>query len=113
MSEKLSLDQILKDRFNIDSQRWQDCLAQHKKTSVSLVHILISKGLIAEDSLLEALSQQLDIPYKRISLEDVDSVLARKVPARLVTHYNFMPLKLEEEAIQIAVNDPLEVSTID
>ena len=113
MSDNPSLEEILKDRFNIDSQRWQDCLTQHKKTSVSLVHILISKGLIAEDSLLEALSQLLDLPYKRIGLEDIDSVLARKVPARLVTHYNFMPLKLKEDVIQIAVNDPLEVSTID
>lgn len=104
---------ILKERFNIDSAEWQDCLAQHKKTSVSLVRILISKGLIAEDNLLEALSQALGIPCKRINPEDIDGELAKKVPAKLVTHYNFMPLKLEDGVIQIAINDPLEVLALD
>lgn len=113
MNEKQDLGRILKERFNIDSGAWQDCLAQHKKTSVSLVRILTSKGLIAEDNLLEALSQALDIPRKRINPEDIDGELAKKVPAKLVTHYNFMPLKLEDGAIQIAVNDPLEVLALD
>ena len=113
MNEKPSLEQILKDRFNIDSQRWQDCLSQHRKTSVSLVHILVSKGLISEDDLLETLSRQFDIPYQRINPADIDNELARKVPAKLVTHYNFMPLKLDQGAVRIAVNDPLEVLTLD
>src|SRR3989338_6929649 len=114
MNDSPNLEEILKDGFNIDSQRWQDCLSQHRKTSVSLVRILVSKGLISEDNLLEALSRQLGIPCQRINPADIDSELARKIPAKLVTHYNFMPLKqIDEGAIRIAVNDPLEVLIID
>lgn len=113
MSEKPALGDILTEKFSVDNAAWQDCLTQHRKTSVPLARLLISGGIITEDNLLEALSLALDIPFKRIAPEDIDSELAKKIPARLVAHYNFIPLKLENGAIQIAVNDPLEPAVID
>ena len=112
MPQKTDLSQLLKDS-GVSAEAWAECLAEHKKTSVSLVRIATSKGLISEDILLTVLSRHLDIPYIKINPEDIDNELARKIPSRLVTHYNFMPIKLEGAKIKIAVNDPLEIAALD
>jgi len=113
MNEKLSLEQLLKEKFNITASQWQECVLEHNKTSVSLVRILVFKGLLSEDSLLKALSEHLSIPYIKIKAEDIDSEMVKEIPAKLVTHYNFMPIKRRDNVLQIAINDPLEISSLD
>ncbi|MCX5701717.1 MAG: hypothetical protein NTW64_01900, partial [Candidatus Omnitrophica bacterium] len=103
---------MLKD-YGLPPEQWRDCLAEHKKTSVSLVRLLTAKGIIVEDDLLAILSKHLDIPYIKIKPEDIDTELTGKIPSRLVTHYNFMPIKMQGDKIQIAINDPLEISVLD
>src|SRR4030043_463180 len=103
MAEKAYLGQLL-EASGISPKLWQECLDEHKTTSVSLVQILVSRELISEDNLLTLLSKHLDIPYIKIRPEDIDSEAASKIPSRLVTHYNFMPIKLENNKIQIAIN---------
>ena len=109
----LDLGQKLKEKFGITQEQWQDCLLEHQKTQASLVHLLINKGLVNEDSLLKLLSQHFNIPYVRIRPEDIDAELANKIPAKLVTHYNFMPLRIKDNKLEIAINDPLEVLAVD
>ncbi len=113
MPEKPNLERILKEKFDIDSRHWKECLTEHQKTAVSLVRLLTAKGIINEDRLLHALSEQLGIPYLRIQDEDIDSELVKRIPSKFVTHYNFMPLKVIDGALQIAVNDPLELDRVD
>lgn len=113
MDEKPNLAQLLKERLNINAGQWQDCLAEHKKTAVSLVRILISKGVASEDELLKILSEQLSIPYLRVKPEDIDAELAKKIPAKLVTHYNFMPIRQEGDILKVAINDPLDILALD
>jgi type II secretory ATPase GspE/PulE/Tfp pilus assembly ATPase PilB-like protein len=113
MDTKPKLEQILKERFNIDSRQWQDCLAQHRKSYASLPSILISRGLVNEEDLLNLLSGYLGIPYIRIKPEDIDSGLVKRIPAKLVTYYKFMPIRLKNNVLQIATNDPLDISAMD
>ncbi len=80
---------------------------------MSLVRILVLKGSVNEDELLEFLSEQFDIPFIRLKIEDVDPELVKRIPAKLVTHYNFMPLKVKDGVLHIAINDPMEVLALD
>ncbi len=95
--------------LGISESQWQDCWLEHEKSGVSLVRILTLKGLINEDALLKFLSEEFNIPFIRLKPEDIDSELPKKIPAKLVTHYNFMPLKIKDGILQIAVNDPLAI----
>ena len=45
--------------------------------------------------------------------EEIDIELTKKIPVKLVTHYAFMPLKITDGVLQIAINDPLEILTLD
>jgi type II secretion system protein E len=91
----------------------RECLIEHERTGVSLVRILTLKGIYNEEDLLKILSEEYNIPLIRLKPEDIDPELAKKIPAKLVTHYNFMPLKLKSGILQIAINDPMDILALD
>jgi type II secretion system protein E len=109
----MNLGQILTQRFDLSAEQWRACLDEHKRSQASLVRLLINKNLIPEQNLLQALSEHLNIPLVRITPEDIDTSLIKDIPAKFVTHYNFMPLKAVGASVRIAVNDPLDVLVLD
>jgi type IV pilus assembly protein PilB len=78
-----------------------------------LGHILIKRGFVSEEQLLEFLSQRIDIPF--ISLRDyaIDSEVLKLVPVALAKKYHFMPLFRIEETLTLAMADPLDVVALD
>ncbi|MCX5707737.1 MAG: ATPase, T2SS/T4P/T4SS family [Candidatus Omnitrophica bacterium] len=105
--------QTLAQKLAITESQWQDCLLEHEKTGLSLVRIIVLRGIVSEEELLQTLSQQFNIPLIRLKPEDIDSELAKKIPAKLVTHYNFMPLRMKDKLLQVAINDPMEILALD
>ena len=100
-------------KLGLSESQWQECLAEHEKSGISLVRILIHKGLFNEDDLLKTLSAQFDIPFIILKPEDIDPELTKTIPAKLVTHYKIMPLKIKDGVLQIAINDPFDILAVD
>lgn len=113
MNSKLDLEKALREEFKISANQWQECLAEHEHTGNSLVKILIHKRLIGEENLLQFLSRQLNIPFVRIQEEGIDDELIKKIPAKFVTHYNFMPINQKKGVLRVAINDPLDILMLD
>ena len=93
----------------------QLAVAQETKKNLGgdLGHILIKKGFITEEQVLEFLSQRLNIPF--VSLKDytIDPDVTKAVPLSLAEKYHFMPLFKIEDALTVAMADPLDVFAID
>lgn len=113
MSKRQRLDHLMREHFNVDAGQWQNCLSAASESGLSLVRILTSRGLVSEENLLQLLSRHLNLPLMRIKIEDIDPEAAHTVPSKMVTHYNFMPIRFRENRLQIAVNDPMEILTLD
>lgn len=113
MPSKNSPSLLIKEKFRIADDKWAACLSESRNKSVSLIRCLVEKGLADEEGLLNFLSQELNIPFQRIKPEDIDPEVISGVPAKLVTHYNFMPLKLLADTLQIAIADPLDLLSLD
>jgi type II secretory ATPase GspE/PulE/Tfp pilus assembly ATPase PilB-like protein len=107
------LKSILEEKFGVSPRQWQECLEEHKRSFQSLVHILIDRQVIKEEDLLGVIASRLNLPLLRIKPDDVDQDVVKTVPIKLVTHYNFMPLRMEGTSLLIAVSDPLDLMTID
>ncbi|MDD5775601.1 MAG: GspE/PulE family protein, partial [Candidatus Omnitrophica bacterium] len=88
-------------------------MSEHERTGISLAKIILSRNIVTEENLLQALSRDLGLAYDRLKTDDVDADLAKKIPAKIVTHYDFMPIREKEGVLQIAVNDPLELLQLD
>jgi type IV pilus assembly protein PilB len=78
-----------------------------------LGHILIRKGFLTKDQILEFLSERMNIPF--VSLKDyiVDPDMMKIVPVSLAKKYRLMPLFKIENTITLAMADPLDIFAID
>lgn len=88
-----------------------DMAAQESQRSGEIIgKTLVQMKLITQEQLLEALSEQLGLGYFA-SLKDIDISLdvIKAIPAKFVWHYKFMPLKIVNRVLTIAVSDPLAV----
>lgn len=84
-----------------------------KNLGGNLGHILIKKGFVTEEQILEFLSRCINIPF--VSLKDyiIDSEVTKLVPISLAQKYRFIPLFKIEDTLTIAMADPIDIFTVD
>jgi cellulose synthase/poly-beta-1,6-N-acetylglucosamine synthase-like glycosyltransferase len=69
---------------------------------------LVSRGLLDEVDLVEALSLQTGLPYARLEHARFDQQLIRETPPALARRYQVLPLLFADEDLWVAVADPLD-----
>ncbi len=84
-----------------------------KNLGGDLGHVLIKKGFISEEQVLEFLSQRLNIPFMSLKDYTIDQEVIKLVPVSLAKKYHFMPLFKIEDTITVAMADPLDVFALD
>lgn len=94
-----------------------DQLAVAKETQKNLGgnlgHILIKKGFVTEEQILEFLSQRMNVPFVSLKDYSVDPEVVKFVPMSLAKKYHFVPLFRVEDTLTLAMADPLDVFAID
>lgn len=78
-----------------------------------LSDILTDLGYIEEDDLLEALSEQYDIPFEKDIHEDLDASLTTKAPITFIREYKMVPFRKNGESYHVAVHDPVNLLPLD
>jgi len=75
---------------------------------------LVQQGLITEEDLLEALSEQSGLPYWR-KLEEVgiDQIPVSKVPITFYRQNKVFPIAVIDGGVKVAVTDPLNLQPLD
>lgn len=93
----------------------QLAVAQETKKNLGgdLGHILIKKGFVTEEQILEFLSKRLNIPFVSLREYAIDPEVTKVIPLSLVRKYHFMPLFKIEDTLTVAMADPLDVFAID
>ena len=110
-----ALGQILKERQWASNQQIDECVAAARTEGGVLGHLLVARGYITEEQLVEALAQQAGMEV--INLDNID------VPADVVDHvslsiaevYKIAPVAYEPESdtLTVAMADPLGVQVLD
>ncbi|MCK5450754.1 MAG: Flp pilus assembly complex ATPase component TadA [Candidatus Omnitrophica bacterium] len=104
------IGKILVEMGIINEEQLAKAVAKARKTGAMFGQTLIDLGYITEEQLLSALGKQLGIPYypnlKNIKIPDE---VIKAVPVKIVWHYKFMPLSLEEGVLKLAISDPHEI----
>ncbi|MCK4860157.1 MAG: Flp pilus assembly complex ATPase component TadA, partial [Candidatus Omnitrophica bacterium] len=78
-----------------------------------LGQILVDNNLIKEEDLLVCLSQQLNIPRADLSHCDITPSLLESVPFDLAEKYRIIPISKTDNAITVAMADPLNLFIFD
>ena len=113
-SQNNQLCGILLERTSLTEAQIKKCLSIQKIEGKKIGQVLMEQGFVAEEELLLALSEQLDVPYvKRITEAMVDRDLLKKVPKNFVQTYRIMPLSKSGSAVKVATTDPLAIQPLD
>ncbi|MEO5657555.1 MAG: type II secretion system ATPase GspE, partial [Nitrospiria bacterium] len=76
--------------------------------------VLVRLGYLKEEAVLEALGEQLGVPYlRRLSPEDVDKALIAKVPIAFAKRYELLPLREVGGVVQVATANPSVTAPLD
>lgn len=111
---KLRIGEILVQKGLVASSDIQSALEEQSKTGKPLGEILVQRNLISEKDLLLSLGEQLQIDYIDLKKTKINSEAIEAVPVKLVTHYNIMPVEINDGGVlTIAVNDPFNPWPLD
>lgn len=99
----------------ISSRQLKEVLSEQENTSDRLGDILLKKGYVTTDKFAPVLAKYFNVPfiklkefYKDISMEVIDSI-----PMELAYRFSVLPISLEDNALTIAIFDPLDLLAID
>ncbi|MGE5308010.1 MAG: GspE/PulE family protein [Deltaproteobacteria bacterium] len=108
-----SFRQIVTDKFSVSEAQWRECVDEHLRTGESLVRLFCARGFCREEDLLRELGRTFGIRFTRIEAGEVDQDAVADIPAKIATHYSFMPLREKDGRLYLAVSDPFMIPVFD
>ena len=75
--------------------------------------ILIDEHFISETELIESLRMQLGIDFIDLTKAKIDPSLTQLVPKNIAKQYRLVPVKLENDILSIAMEDPLNFRAVE
>ncbi|MGD9160735.1 MAG: ATPase, T2SS/T4P/T4SS family [Desulfobacteraceae bacterium] len=102
------IGEILIDAGLIDEEILKKAIDIQKIEKVRLGRILIDMKAVDDIAIAKALSNQLKIPYVRISGINLSKDIISLVPPDMARNYQVIPLKTVDKKLIIAMTNPLE-----
>ena len=107
------LGEILIREGLITPQDLERALAEQNETRERLGEILCRRGLITESDLLDALSRQLGYDRYDPARDDVQPAALDFLPLEFARRHKVVPVRLSDQALTVALSDPLDVEALD
>jgi general secretion pathway protein E len=112
--DERALGQILLRQQKISQAQLEDALDAQREEGGRIGEILTRRGFATDEEVLQALSQQLDLPLmNELKPEECDAELALKVPINFAKQHRLIPVRRLGRAVEVAVADPLDVHALD
>lgn len=100
------LGEILINKGLITFDQLLQCFEEQKNSSKSIGEILIDKGFMKEADLMEGLSKQYNIPYVKLSNYDINPDAVSKIPLDALKKYCVFPINVEDSMLVVATSNP-------
>jgi hypothetical protein len=106
------LGELLLAKRLIDEAQLLYALNEARETNDLLGIVLLRKQFIFEDELARTLSEQLAIPYISVMRVGVDHRVARLLPAEIGERAAAIPVRADEDDVQVAFADPTDPTAL-
>jgi len=113
LTRRKRLGDYLVEAGVITDQQLQQALIEQKNSGLKLGDQLITSGLISEQQLIDTLQTQLNIPFVNLSRVEIEQRAINLIPDKLARRYNVLPLRIENNRLIVAMEDPLDYYAID
>ena len=111
--KKIRIGDLLIAHKVISQEQLNAALADQKKSGRKLGRVLVENGFIAEDQLLNFLSQQLNIPYVDLKRYDYKPEVVRLIPETHARRFRALALQDGPEGLLVGLADPTDIFAYD
>ena len=108
-TERPSLEDILVKGGYVTQTEIDEAFAV-ASSGLRIGHKLVQMGYLQEDSLCEALSLQQGLPQVRVDPDEVNRLVARSLPARIIKEHQVLPVRVEFGNLVLASPDAPSLS---
>lgn len=112
-NKRIRLGDLLVAQQLISQSQLEAALSAQKTTGMKLGRQIISMNLVEENTLLDLLSKQLDIPFVELKHFPFDKSLVQTLPEAIARRYRVMILKEEEDGLLLGMADPTDIFGLD
>ena len=109
----MSIVEVLLEKGLIEPAHLSEAMSLRKKEGVRLDRALVRLGYISEESLLKIMSEELAIPLIDLSTVQIDVETLRSLPAKLVYRKNLVPVARQNGTLTVATSDPFDLYAFD
>ncbi|OGX15094.1 MAG: hypothetical protein A2166_06525 [Omnitrophica WOR_2 bacterium RBG_13_41_10] len=97
----------------ISQQQLDQAAAKSNLTKQPIDKTLIELGYVTEAVIASVLARYLDIPYVKLSDLEIDPKVAHLLPISLIRRYRMIPVRVEGNALFLAMSDPLDIDALE
>ena len=102
---KLRLGDVLVQQKLVSDQQLQQALEEGKQTGKRLGRLLIERGVVTEDAVVQALATQLRVPFVNLKTYPLRSETVRRLPESPALRHRAILLKDKGDHLTVAVAD--------
>jgi len=107
------LTQLLLSRHLIRQDQLEEALALQRAEGQSLQRILVERGFVKAPDLLAAISEGLGIPPISLTRLRLDPALRGLISRELAAQYQIVPVACIGQTLTVAMADPLDIFALD
>jgi len=111
--KKGALGSVLFNSRIITEEDIRAALEEQSVSGCRFGEALVKLGIVTQEDIDWALSNQLDIPYVRLSEKTIDRSATALVPADLARRFNLIPIIRTGDELHIALADPLDRDAVE
>ncbi len=112
-TKKIRLGDLLVEKGLITEEQLQLALSEQKKLGRKLGGTLVELGMIDENSLLNLLASQLNIPLIDINNFNYSDETAKLLPESIARRYRALVLEERDKDFLVAMADPTDIYALD
>lgn len=107
------LGQVLIDLGYLDDEKLWEILDEAKSTGQPIGQVALTKGLITETQLQQALADQFGLKFLAAEELKPTSEALAAVPEHVATVFKVLPLSVTDGVVTVAISDPMNLPSLD
>ncbi len=111
--KKIRLGDLLIDHKLISQAQLEQALSEQKSSGQKLGRVLIAEGYLTENQILDALSEQLKIPFVDLSHYKFNPDIIKLIPEIQSRRFRAVALSMDDNGILVGMADPTNIFAYD
>ena len=112
-NEPAVITELIRERELFSAQQVAEIREEHDRTGKPFSQIIVDFGLMAEDALLQAVAEHLNLEYLDLAQVDMTQTALRTVPSSMARMYGAVPVRATGNTVTVAVVDPFNPQLVE